>query len=437
MALALVAAPCAAQEPPEFEADEPIAILEPIPDLLTIEDALRLAGTDHPSIAQAAAQGMLAQSQLEAAQSRYQVNTFLDLDARTADKAVSPGTDFVNDSRVSLYLSRLLTDFGGSRAAAEAATERLEGANLVVDYRRSLNQLGILQSFLDVHLADLRYFVDDEDMTLAFLRYDRLRDRRDRFEEFAEVDELELETNFRERLATRERAANQRRNARNRLALAMARPGELTTRVIMPDLAAYDRPLPEYGEVLEEVLDAHPLLKVNRLMRDAAEQTVRENEFSSRPELMAQIEATEWNLDTGNRDRYVAGLRLRVPLGGTQVRDAKVAEAVAEKYRIEAEHKALEFELRQQVLDMVQSLSALHFDAQAADVNERFRDLYLDRSRTLYQLEVRTDLGDSQARQAEALWRSTRIKFERAMIWAKLDAMRGLPLALLQAEERQ
>ena len=136
-----------------------------------------------------------------------------------------------------------------------------------------------------------------------------------------------------------------------------------------------------------------------------------------------------------NIEAKVPGLKLRVPIGGKSLQNARIAEAEAGRHRLLADARMLEYELRQEVLELVQRLQQLDVEAEAARVNELYRDLYLDRSRTLYQLEARADLGDSQARQAEAVWRTARVHYERALTWARIDAMRGRPLAILNPEE--
>ncbi|KAA3634485.1 MAG: TolC family protein [Proteobacteria bacterium] len=433
----IVAAPSFAQQSPGVDEVPDVKADDPLPDPLTLADALRLAASEYPTVARYAADRTLARSRVSLAQSRYDVEATVRFDARAADKAADADRRFRDDSRATLYLSKLLSDFGVGRAVVAAAEARQAGAELALDYQRKLHDIDIMARFLDVKLADLRYFVDDEDMTLAFLRYDRVRERRELFGEFAEVDEKGLEAVFRDRLVTRTRSAQNQRLARNRLALAMGRPGELADNVLLPQLHAYDRPPPEYDEILEEVLAHHPLLQVNALLLEAADHAIRALQYADRPELTARLEATEWSLERGNRDQYVAGLELEFALGGKAARNARLAEAMAEREYLEVDRKALEYELRQTVLELVQSLRALTFEEEAARVNEDYRDLYLDRSRSLYQLEVRSDLGDSQARQAEAVWRSTRVGFDRALTWARIDAMRNMPLAVHQPEESQ
>jgi hypothetical protein len=66
----------------------------------------------------------------------------------------------------------------------------------------------------------------------------------------------------------------------------------------------------------------------------------------------------------------------------------------------------------------------------AAGVEETYRSAYQDRSRSLYEMEVKADLGDAQAQVAEALWKSAKVEFENAILWSKLDALLGRPMLL-------
>ncbi len=64
-------------------------------------------------------------------------------------------------------------------------------------------------------------------------------------------------------------------------------------------------------------------------------------------------------------------------------------------------------------------------ERKAAEIKISYRDLYLDRSRALYELEVRTDLGDAMTQMTEAQWEATRAKYRLALTWAKIDALTG------------
>ncbi len=58
-------------------------------------------------------------------------------------------------------------------------------------------------------------------------------------------------------------------------------------------------------------------------------------------------------------------------------------------------------------------------------MRQNYRDLYLDRSRALYELEVRTDLGDAMARSTEAQWLAAQADYRLLLAWARLDALTG------------
>ncbi len=408
-----------------------------LPESLSLQDAIRLTVTDHPAYRALGATQLKAESSLLSGREFGNWKASLDLDARRTDKILIPGNDFVDDSRARFYLNKILTDFGRSKATVDAAQANLDSVKIANAYKKELHRIDTMQHFFNAHLSDLRFFVDDEDMTISFFRYDRARERTDRFGEFPLVRIKELEVRYRERFADRVRSENRRRSTRNALALAMGRPGQLVDNFLTPALAVYNREIPDYDDLLAELLALHPLLNVNAALIQSAEQrVVAANKYGS-PELGVRFEASEYNRVSTNRDKYLAGLKLHVPFGNRHGRNSRIVAATAALDQIRSDRGLLEFEIRQKTLELVHRLEELEAERVAAVVNEEYRDLYLDRSRTLYELEVRSDLGDSEARQAEAVWRSTKLDYERALVWAKLDAMRGYPLAVLQNEAAQ
>ncbi len=62
------------------------------------------------------------------------------------------------------------------------------------------------------------------------------------------------------------------------------------------------------------------------------------------------------------------------------------------------------------------------------DLTIDYRDLYLDRSRALYELEVTSDLGDAMVKLSDAQLFKAQTVFELAINRAKLDALVGNPM---------
>lgn len=54
-----------------------------------------------------------------------------------------------------------------------------------------------------------------------------------------------------------------------------------------------------------------------------------------------------------------------------------------------------------------------------------YRDLYLDRSRALYELDIKTDLGDTMTQTSAARLRGAATRDALALAWAQVDALLG------------
>jgi hypothetical protein len=82
--------------------------------------------------------------------------------------------------------------------------------------------------------------------------------------------------------------------------------------------------------------------------------------------------------------------------------------------------------LRKKVLQLVQELEVLKVAAEAANVSLEYRDLYLDRSRSAYELEIQTDLGDAAAGMTESQWNSDRVRYDLLLTLGNIDALLGI-----------
>ena len=124
-------------------------------------------------------------------------------------------------------------------------------------------------------------------------------------------------------------------------------------------------------------------------------------------------------------------LQLRVPLVSREShqRLAHIERAAhlasLEAKLIEATHR-----VQLELMTLVDRLRVNQVARIAAGVEETYRSAYQDRSRSLYEMEVKADLGDAQAQVAEALWKSAKVEFENAILWSKLDALLGRPMLL-------
>jgi hypothetical protein len=72
---------------------------------------------------------------------------------------------------------------------------------------------------------------------------------------------------------------------------------------------------------------------------------------------------------------------------------------------------------------------------QAADQRLAFRDLYLERQRALYEMELQVNLGDAMVKLTEAQWHAARVEFDIVLARARLDALLGRLPSLNETKE--
>lgn len=92
------------------------------------------------------------------------------------------------------------------------------------------------------------------------------------------------------------------------------------------------------------------------------------------------------------------------------------------------EQAVIKMELRQHLLERLMVLQLLNITEQNAQSNTYWRDLKLDQSRTLYDMEVKSDLGDSMALQTRAHLQEKQIAYCKTLAWAEINALQNKPL---------
>jgi hypothetical protein len=96
--------------------------------------------------------------------------------------------------------------------------------------------------------------------------------------------------------------------------------------------------------------------------------------------------------------------------------------------RIQAFNRLRDMELRRHALELLLRMRILQTSAGHAEAESFLRDLKLDESRTLYEQEVRADLGYSMSRQTMARLQEEQVRYCRALAWAELAALQGQPV---------
>jgi hypothetical protein len=88
----------------------------------------------------------------------------------------------------------------------------------------------------------------------------------------------------------------------------------------------------------------------------------------------------------------------------------------------------IKMNLRQQILELTLRLHVLNSAITRAETESYSRDLNLELSRSLYDMEVRASLGRSMTLQSKARMQEDRIGFCITLTWAQLNALQGLDI---------
>lgn len=398
-----------------------------LPDPLTLEAALQFSERmGSTSIAFAESDVAIAELEFDRAAYQNPTSVFANLVPRAVKRTGDPLSDPVNDSYARIGANKVLYDFGRSRTLKSIADMGLAGQRKLLDLIRHQHKITVLERYLDVLLADRRYEIDNEEMTLSFLYYDRLREKRELFDETSEIDVAEAEAAYREVLVRRTESGLQQQFTRLQLAIALGTPDRLSRDLLSPDLSTWtSREIPDYGALVESTLASNPRLLALKDSLSAAREQFENAGIDLGPRLLGGVELTEYATVRAARDDARATLRLQIPLFNGKLKRLEAQEANLELIRTQLDIRSVENALREELFRLVRDLTVLGRRHDAAESLEYFRDLYLDRSRTLYEMEVRTDLGDAQARLLEANWYAMRAEFGSAVIWAKIDLLSG------------
>jgi outer membrane protein TolC len=405
-------------------AQEPPSPQTPWPQPLTLEFVLAQVDETHPDLELAQAAVAQAQALQLDAQSRYGLNASLVGQLRWVDPPDIAPDQSRGDHRVSLTMRQRLYDFGRTSAQAAAADAALAGSE--ARYRFALNQyrLAVMAAFFDVLLADLEYARDDEDMATAYVAYDRAR-QRNRLGQVSDIDLAELETAYQSSRAGRYASDTRRRISRAALASLMNRPTQLPSELATPALAGLGRDIPDVEPWFEAAETNNALLTALREEVESARRSLAEAEASDNPVLNGEVEISRYAREAGGYDNWRAGVTLDVPLitGGTT--KAQIARRRAELRAAQARLEKQRLLVRQAVVEAWGELGDLKAKRDEMASLSAYRDLYLDRSRALYEQEVKTDLGDAMVRTSDARLKAAQTEFQIALIWARIQALLG------------
>jgi len=389
---------------------------------LTLDAALATVTAAHPDRRVAESDLALARADLDQAASQQDFSLFLDGSLRTGQR---PDGDWKPDNIGRIVARKPLLDFGRSSQTIAAGNQEIVARQAALFDVENLRRIDIMARYFDVLLADQQYVADNEFMTVAYLDWDKARER---FELGigSRPDLLRLEAFFQDWRERRNASLQRMRSARQKLAHAMYRPGNLPGELAEPALKGNARPLPEYESLLPWVLEKNPRMRVLQAQLTAADARVGAIRAERNPVLEAEVIGGGYSRDAITRDELSAGLVFNIPLYQGGRVDARIARELAQKERNAAELEKLRLELADTLLATLQEIEWLRGSSRpAADLQIEYRDWALERARAEYELELKTNLGASMAETQAAQLRRRQVEYRLALALARLEALSG------------
>ena len=395
-----------------------------LPEPFTLEQALAYADRHHPDLSISESKVKDAQANLLLTESYDDIDVLLRAQAQWIDPAERSLYQDSDDHRLSLLVDKPLYDFGLQEKQEQEAKQSLQAQQYLHINTRQQRQLAIMRRFFDVLLADLNFYRYNEEMASAFVRLDKLRDR---FEvgQVSELDVLEQEVEYQKMRRLRLASRNNQRLTRSALALSLGNLKLIADTLVKPGLSVLEKKLPEVEELQKQAIENNVTIKSLQAQLQAAQQSVAIARNSDSPVVKGQLEAHAYSRETGSTDAWRAGVVLEIPLSKGGRINAAIAKQKANLYKIQSSLIKAKAVLQQQVLQLWLELEAMNIKRDEMQALKDYSELYLDKSRALYEMEVRATLGDAMITVTRAQYEALETDFDIAYAWAKMDALTG------------
>lgn len=405
----------------------------PIPDPLVLSDALLFSEKTHPKLSAAEINIRVANDKKAVAESEDDFDLYLEGRLRYVQPSAIAANQNNDDHRVGIVINKNLYDFGRLESKIKSADFNIRSENLNKQRILLERRLEIQQRFYDVVLADMDFYRYNEEMATEFVSLDRLQDQLELGQK-SDIDIMEKDVSYKKVRYLRIRSQNEQRITRARLAIAMGRPGELVNTVSKPKFSIEKLLLPNI-ELLNEVSlkNNFKIATLGAQLSAAREQVILARK-KNKPTINLEAASFEYSRQVQGRYNFQVGVVLQVPLFAGHDTDIETASALSKVHLIEAEITLVKANISASILSLWLEFDALKGKLVQMKALTDYREIYLDRSRALYELEVKTDLGDAMVRVSEAEREYLQTEFQMMVVLAKLELDVGLPLKNIKAK---
>ena len=403
------------------EQTKPEKVSKRLPDPLTLDHALSLADTQHPDILLQDAKVREAKAHQEAVDSANAFHAYLDVASYAIDEDSQEFARRMDHNRAGIVISKTFYDFGHKSDLMGAAEQKILSQQLELLDARGRKRLEIMHAFFDVLLADIKFNQYNEAMAMGFIHLDRAQNRKELGRE-TDVKIAELQVEYQKIRGLRAHSENQQRETRAKLAEVLNYPNQLPANLVTPKLSNLRKKLPEIETLQKQASEKNLKLQSLRHQLRSAEQELEASRNADNPTIQAYVRAHEYDSVLGNTDEISGELSITYDLYNPR-HGANTAEKLSTVYAARANLQKAESDLRQTILSLWHKIEELKLKQDEAQAFLEYREIYLERNRALYEMEVSTDLGTSMSELTRAIHISAQTDYQLAMAWYQMDLL--------------
>ncbi len=338
----------------------------------------------------------------------------------------SPKIDmFVDKDGFNLFGQVLLIDFGNRLA-------RIRSARINADIKRELLKeferqvkIRVVRLFMDIALAEKMAEVKREEMAVAYVRFDRERERlKEGLSDRVKVAEWESTyRRFRAELMEAQRRYNETIYELKRfLGIDVEKPVDVSTYELLSFEVPKDVTIDT--EYLLKRYHGNYLLRVKKLEIAYFESRAKEQKRIFYPELFAYLDVRN-RYEHMDRFRGEGNIVLRVPLFDGKTSFFREKSFLDLKRAVEVERKDIEERIKRDILRAPYLWEELYAKYQDAVAYDSWAQENLDLSRSNYELELAFDLGYAMSTKTEAERRVMEARFNIILFLMRLYDLIG------------
>lgn len=393
-----------------------------LPDPLDLKQAFSLAVQyGHPELEKIQQQMEKSIAEQQLARSNLGIYAQMFGSAEVLEPQDSSSNQDNSDYALGILVKKRLLDFGRTSHGVAAKKAEQNAYRWEWVGRREQHLVEVMAGFFDVILADLQYVRDNEAMAIAYVRFKDAQDRH-AVGKLSEVDMLEKESIYHNVRSQRADSESKQHGTRSRLAYLLNADGPLPNNLIFPQIDI-KIPLPEAEELQQQAVQHNPGLKALQARIETAQQQLGAVRSERLPLFSASAQVGTYQRDLKGRDKWRVGIEMEVPLwqGGRVA--AKQSQAQAELAVLTAEYQTKKMQVQQAVLELWLDWQRLQSKLSEMQTLTKYRDLYMERSRARYEVEIQTDLGNAMALTSDAKFKLNQTLFEMTLVRSRLDVL--------------